>query len=201
MKFRLPECNLTRNELIMIESSMLVVDGAGTSEVDGEYLFVSLKNHAGFFERHGEYGGHTARFTIYKCSLKNGGFQWFLSITPDNVEPGTSQDIDFYYAPAKHPDKLPPLNWSCLTTPHCRDPAPRVECVRCDVPLVAAAAGIPGNVVGGDVVNGDSSSDEGEESGVQTAAEDEDEEDDTSSMAMATGDDEDGVASPSEYYE
>lgn len=116
-----------------MSSTVVVVEGAGVPEVDGEYIFTTFKNSAGQYERRGPYGDvPDARFAIYKCSLKNGGFQWFLSITPPSIDPGTAQDLDFYYATAKAGDKLPSSHWHSMNISTTRPPAPRVECVRAD---------------------------------------------------------------------
>lgn len=69
-------------------------------------------NLLGYYYRYGEFPGREeVLFTLYKCSMKNGGYQWFLSITPSTKEPGTSEDIDFYYALSKGSECLPPKDW------------------------------------------------------------------------------------------
>eukprot|EP01034_Spumella_vulgaris_P035400 gene35400-43649_t len=167
LKFRLPECWLTENEMSTVTRTMVVVEGAGKIEVNGDYSFVTLKNNAGSFERRVEIDGRPVRFTLYKCSLKNGGFQWFLSLTPDGVEPGTSQDVDYYYAIAKNQDKLPGALWSCLTASQSLDPPPRVECIRLDALVMASA-----------VTGDDLSSSDDEEDTDRSAAEGEEGDDD-----------------------
>jgi hypothetical protein len=109
---------------------MVVVENAGVPEVNGDYHFCDLKNNAGYYSRSGSYKEKESKFTLYKCSLRNGGFQWFISITPEGMEPGTTNDIDFYFAPAKVQDYLPPTQWNRLSAQHTRDPAPRVRLVR-----------------------------------------------------------------------
>lgn len=98
--------------------------------MNGEYTFKDIKANAGYYDRIGEYHGKPARFTLYKCSLKNGGYQWFISTTPDGHEPGTSHDTDFYYCHAKLQDKIPPTNWHRTQGTHTRDPPPQVRFVR-----------------------------------------------------------------------
>lgn len=118
-----------------MRNTVVILENAGVPEVNGEYNFVDLKNHAGYYSRTGVYRDNvTSKFTLYKCSLRNGGFQWFISITPDNMEPGTTSDIDFYYAPAKAHDYLPPTQWLKLNSTHTRDPAPKVRLVRKPLP-------------------------------------------------------------------
>ncbi len=124
---------LTENEYRAVCNTLVLVEGGGLAEADGEYSFATVKNSAGQYERRGAYEDQEdARFTMYKCSLKNGGYQWFLSVTPDGVEPGTSQDIDLYYAQAKFADKLPCSAWHAMNSVPNKQPPPRVECIRLD---------------------------------------------------------------------
>lgn len=136
----------------MVKNTVVVVTGAGVEEVNGEYHFMEIKNNAGFYERQAPFNGSptNSRFTLYKCHLKSGGFQWFISITPEGIEPGTSQDVDFYYAVAKAIERLPPQIWHIMNTQFTRDPPPRVECIRDDH---TGGAAVPG------VVTSESSSD------------------------------------------
>jgi hypothetical protein len=69
------------------------VEGAGTSEVNGDYRFCDIKENAGYYSRNGVMNGKQSKFTIYKCSLQQGGFQWYLSITPDDMLPGLEFSI------------------------------------------------------------------------------------------------------------
>ncbi len=105
------------------------MEGAGVAEVNGEYYFRDIKCNAGYYCKRGIYDDKECNFTLYKCSLRNGGYQWFMSITPEDHEPGTSKDIDFYYAQAKLQDTMPPKIWNRLTGDHTRDPAPRVKLI------------------------------------------------------------------------
>ena len=63
---------------------------AGLPCTNGVYKFVQFKNNAGYFNRIGEWEGKKVNFTLYKCTVNNGGFQWFISITPDGSEPGAN---------------------------------------------------------------------------------------------------------------
>lgn len=136
---------LTENEDSMIRSSVMVVDGAGAPEVNGTYRFKDIRCNAGYYFRVGQFEGKTANFTLYKCSLKSGGFQWFLSITPEGASPGTTNDIDFYFAASTPQDRIPSQFWSRMQPSNVsKDPPPRVQCVRDDtISTTAVAVAVP----------------------------------------------------------
>lgn len=126
-----------------MRNSVVVVEHAGVVEVNGEYHFRDVRHNAGCYVRKGIYAGKEVMFTLYKCSLKNGGYQWFLSITPEGFEPGTTNDIDFYYALARPQDKLPPSVWLRMNPDPqrlSRDPAPSVHNYRVDQAATAHSA-------------------------------------------------------------
>eukprot|EP01038_Epipyxis_sp_PR26KG_P004500 gene4500-6357_t len=123
---------LTENEDQAIRNTVVIVENAGNSEVNGEYHFKDIKLNAGYYSKQGEFNGKSVRFTLYKCTLKSGGYQWFISITPDDHEPGTNNDVDFYFGVSKNNDKLPPTAWHRINANHTRDPPPKVQCVRID---------------------------------------------------------------------
>lgn len=121
---------LTYDEEHRLRMSKVVVSNAGTREVNGEYTFAKIRANAGSYERIGTFQGNPARFALYKCSLRSGGYQWFISITPPDQEPGTSQDIDFYFSHARHNEMIPPAQWFRLSqSAHGIDPIPKVEFV------------------------------------------------------------------------
>lgn len=127
-----PGISLTENEYREVKHTILIVENAGNHELNGEYIYTNIKQNAGYYSRIGKYNNAIVRFTLYKCTLRNGGFQWFLSITPDGLEPGTSSDTDFYFAPAKPSDILPTIgsSWCKISGPHVRDPVPRIRKIR-----------------------------------------------------------------------
>jgi hypothetical protein len=57
---------------------------------------------------------------IYKCVIKSGATQWFLSIVEEGSEPGSTKDIDFYFATSEtrlshiYGRILPPLKFNCF---------------------------------------------------------------------------------------
>jgi hypothetical protein len=128
-----PDSNLTENEEYIIKGSTVFVENAGMPEVNGEYQFSGIKSNAGMFTHQSTFQGKDVVFNLYKCSVINGGFQWFISIVPDGMEPGTNNDIDFYFALSKNDtltSMLPPTNWSTLQNkPTSRSPAPHVKTI------------------------------------------------------------------------
>lgn len=82
----------------------------------------------GYYYHIGIYNGEEVNFTLYKCSMKNGGYRWFLSITPFGKEPGTADDTDFYFAYSQGFEILPPNDWKRLESDYVSDPAPNVTC-------------------------------------------------------------------------
>ncbi len=121
---------LTENEETLVRNTVINLSDAGMPEVNGDYYFVNLKCNGGYYARNGTYDRKPARFTLYKCNLNQGGYQWFISLTPAGAEPGTAKDIDFYYAPGKLIEKLPPVNW--FRVGNNRDPPPMVLHTRVD---------------------------------------------------------------------
>jgi hypothetical protein len=112
------------------------VENAGIPEVNGEFTFVNVKNNAGSYARSCNYKNKEVKFTLYKCSTRNGGYHWFISITPEGMAPGTSDDIDFYYCPAKIEDFAPPKHgWKKTSSTQTRDPAPEVRYVQISITI------------------------------------------------------------------
>ena len=86
----------------------------------------------GLYTKPGHYKGEEVSFTLYKCNVNNGSYHWFICITPEGCEPGSTKDTDFYYALA--PDGInsvmPPETWYAFPStqkPQSRAPAPTVR--------------------------------------------------------------------------
>ena len=126
-----PGVKLMELQATMIKYTEVEVSNAGLPFVNGVYRFVNFKSNAGSFSRIGLYEGNTANFTLYKCSVNNGGFQWFISITPDGTEPGSSKDTDFYFCQASQDllgNTLPPKQFQALQSDTLVEPGPQVLC-------------------------------------------------------------------------
>jgi hypothetical protein len=111
---------LTFDQESLIKSTVVVLSGAGLPAVHGDYHFASFKNDAGCYIRTGFYDDEIVQFAICKWNTKNGGFQWYLSITPSpsssaSTSTTATQDVDLYCSTAKASDLLPPKHhWTCL---------------------------------------------------------------------------------------
>eukprot|EP01039_Chlorochromonas_danica_P010659 gene10659-11821_t len=173
-----PGAILTEEEEERVRETIIRVEGAGCSLVNGDYEFEAIKNAAGYYQRYvsmattatttatsstSSAASSLDRLTLYKCSLQNGGYQWFISITPPGCEPGTKNDIDFYFAPAKHSDRLPPMTgWAKISSNAAassstsnalipRDPSPRLLYIlQSDVEVVSGTRGVGRGSVGMD---------------------------------------------------
>ena len=73
----------------------VVVTEAGVQGVNGTYYRDGRSAGAWKYTK----DGRTQRFTIYKCMLEDGTYQWHIGIVPDGNNPGTSADIVFYTVP------------------------------------------------------------------------------------------------------
>lgn len=96
---RLPGSSLTLDEEEEVRNIVVTVRGAGSQQVDGQYVFDKMKCGAGSYVKLEEPGGNTGaagRYMLYKCSMQQGGFNWFMSWTPEGKEPGTNKDVDYY---------------------------------------------------------------------------------------------------------
>ena len=93
--------NLPEWDAYVVSHTTVEVSKGIRPEVNGIYNFVAFKQNAGYYSRLGSYDGNPALFTLYKCTVNNGGYQWFISVTPEGLEPGTNRDVDFYFSHAK----------------------------------------------------------------------------------------------------
>ena len=109
--------NLPELEAFVVSHTTVEVSRGLKPEVNGTYNFVTFKHNAGYYNRLGSFEGKPAVFTLYKCTVNNGGHQWFISVTPEGLEPGTNRDVDFYFAHAKqefYGNFLPPKTFGPL---------------------------------------------------------------------------------------
>lgn len=94
-----------------VSIKIIIVSDAGVAELEGQYQFVRMHNNAGMFEKAPTmYNGRLVTFTMYRCKLQNNRHAWYISYTTDGGLPGTSNDIDFYTAPALYQEGRPETN-------------------------------------------------------------------------------------------
>jgi len=109
-----------------LEGCSVIVTGSGAWEVDGRYNFYSILNGAGHFRKTTKYVDEVIDVSLYRCRLQNGSMRWFISIVPDNRDPGTELDTDFYYSPVVTQDindgRPPTTKWVAIDAKH--EPVP-----------------------------------------------------------------------------
>lgn len=110
-----------------LEGIIVTVTDSGAWEADGTYIFHRVLNGAGLFRKHLKYENIMTTVSIYRCRMQNKTMQWFISIVPENVNPGTSADNDLYYSTANEIDGngCPPiLDWYSIESKY--DPVPTI---------------------------------------------------------------------------
>ena len=112
--------------------SVVVIAGAGMWEVDGTYNFHSMFKKCGLFRKQGKLGREAVVYSLYRCAMDNGELRWYISIVPENSEPGSTADIDFYCcsvlyeegSPHDTDPRPPSANWEAVEAKY--EPAPSV---------------------------------------------------------------------------
>ena len=88
----------TKPGVAQLEYTYVVVEGAGSPEVDGQYNFREIFKGAAWYERDALPQSHGYQYSIYKCPVEPNTQNWFLSKTLIDKKPGTDADIDYYSA-------------------------------------------------------------------------------------------------------
>lgn len=118
----------TRAEILTsaLQNTTIVVNGGGAWEVDGTYTFLKVLNGAGVFRKTTKYDDELVEVLIYRCRMQNNTWRWFMSIAPDDRDPGTESDTDFYWSVGNNEgDGLPPtIRWTAID--HKFSPVPSV---------------------------------------------------------------------------
>jgi len=124
-----PGADFSENEEALMKETIVIVSGAGLSEVNGEYQFNNTIYGAACFHRMGTFMGKPANFTIYKWKMKDNHYYWFLSKTPEGKGPGT-EDTDFYsvlFDERSREPLFPPKKWDLRKNdPNSKPPAPTI---------------------------------------------------------------------------
>ena len=92
----------------------IVVAHAGLGPVNGVYHCDGTFDSVGKYIKHANWKGAPELFSLYRCNVSNNSKQWFISIVPSGVQPGTKADLDFYSAPMDYtrPDLPPSQGWT-----------------------------------------------------------------------------------------
>jgi hypothetical protein len=112
-----------------LHGTTVVVSAAGALEINGLYSFHKVLNGAGVYRKTPRGEGEMMDVWIYRCRMQNNSLRWFISIAPENRDPGTEADTDFYYSTAgtgessTEQDTLPPpVRWKSIDRKY--DPVP-----------------------------------------------------------------------------
>ena len=90
--------------------SKVVVSNAGIGDVNGVYMQYGACNGVPKFSK---YGQNYVTYSLVKCYVANNTPHWYISVVPNRTAQGTSNDIDFYSAPASFTPEsqlLPPAD-------------------------------------------------------------------------------------------
>jgi ubiquitin carboxyl-terminal hydrolase 9/24 len=94
----------------------VVVEGCGVPVINGTYKRHGSCDGVPKYCRSAVWNDKEEDFMLFRCKLSDESRRWYISVVPGNVHPGTTKDIDFYWAPANmSSSKLPPQNrWQTI---------------------------------------------------------------------------------------
>ena len=131
--------NISAKEEMDLSHKTVIVKGAGTEEVNGSYHFARILGSAAMFTHRAVYGNVDVQFNLYRCRMNDNSYRWFISTTPENKDPGTSADQDFYSVTCSSScftleDRLPPrTGWTRVKGDHVKDPSPTLSWMSADI--------------------------------------------------------------------
>lgn len=96
-----------------VPQGVVIVEGAGISQVNGTYTSAGMWDNVDLFTKTDCWEGVNQTFSLFRCRLSDNSKRWYISIVPENNNPGTSSDTDFYYQLATGNAREVPgmLNW------------------------------------------------------------------------------------------
>jgi hypothetical protein len=109
---------------------VVVVEGAGTREVDGQYGYAKMHEGVGQFQKHAELNGTTIILYLYRCKMQTEQYFWYIGTLPD-THPGKN-DLDFYACDSSTSlaERIPPSDgWKIIKGCHGLPPAPRITVI------------------------------------------------------------------------
>jgi len=74
----------------------IVVEGAGTPEVNGTYTQGGVHEGIPMYHMEGIWDDREVVFSVFVCTFPNGEKSWFITIVPQGKVPGKNTDVDFY---------------------------------------------------------------------------------------------------------
>mmetsp|Transcript_23110 Transcript_23110/g.33946 ORF Transcript_23110/g.33946 Transcript_23110/m.33946 type:complete len:762 (-) Transcript_23110:67-2352(-) len=109
-----------------VDGACVTVKGAGTEAVNGTYKRSGTCDGVDMYNKKAVWGNRAVIFCLFRCFLSNDERMWFISIVPENDEPGTDNDIDFYYAPSSGSpnDDFPSQTRWTLASSYATQPGP-----------------------------------------------------------------------------
>jgi len=114
--FRLvPGENLPRK---LVRCEKVEVSGAGLEGINGIYRDSGYVDGVAKYTKPAILNGNSVELSLYRCQLQDTSRKWFISVVPEGQLPGTSRDIDYYWAPCSADVKgnvVPPeRNWEIV---------------------------------------------------------------------------------------
>lgn len=114
--FRLvPGENLPRK---LVRCEKVEVSGAGVEGINGIYRDSGYVDGVTKYTKPAILNGNSVELSLYRCQLQDTSRKWFISVVPEGQLPGTSRDIDYYWAPCSADVKgnvVPPEgNWEIV---------------------------------------------------------------------------------------
>lgn len=111
-----------------VNAGVLVVSGAGITEVNGIYSYKTENDGVSMYKKDGIWAGDEVEFALFRCRLSDNSKRWYISIVPKGKAPGTNKDIDFYQADSDGRNGENPHGYQWMTAPGIgRDPPPIVQ--------------------------------------------------------------------------
>jgi hypothetical protein len=102
------------------------VTGAGSPIVNGVYQYKGEFDGVPMYTKRAE-GDSQSTFTLYRCTLNSGVKRWYISDVMTGQQPGTSADIDYYWAGKEiwQGDPTPPREgWTTSKSESANDAGP-----------------------------------------------------------------------------
>lgn len=84
---------------VLVRCEKVEVCGAGLEVVNGIYREAGFVDGVAKYTKPAILSGKSVELSLYRCQLQDTSRKWFISVVPEGQLPGTSKDIDYYWAP------------------------------------------------------------------------------------------------------